>query len=150
MRDTTSTPGRILIYLVVSLIAAAYLVPFVVVVLNSLRTTEEIAQTSMIGWPQHWAFGNYLAAWSDFCVAQTCAGIRPYMLNSALVSIPATVISTLLGSVAGYAVSLWRFRGDRWIYGVVTLASSSPSRCACFPGRLCCATLVSLTRSRAW
>ena len=49
MRDTTSTPGRILIYLVVSLIAAAYLVPLVVVVLNSLRTTEEIAQTSMIG-----------------------------------------------------------------------------------------------------
>src|SRR6266699_3694741 len=121
VRDRTFTPGRGLIYLALTAIAAAYLVPLVVVVLNSLRTAEEIAQTSMIGWPQQWAWSNYVTAWADFCVAQTCAGIRPYMLNSALVSIPATIVSTLLGSVAGYAVSLWRFRGDRWIYGVIAL-----------------------------
>ena len=33
------------VYLVICLIAAAYLVPLVVVVLNSLRTAAEIAQT---------------------------------------------------------------------------------------------------------
>jgi glucose/mannose transport system permease protein len=133
MRDASFTPGRILIYLVVSLIAAAYLMPFVVVVLNSLRTAEEIAQTSMIGWPKQWAWSNYVIAWADFCVAQTCAGIRPYMLNSALVTIPATIVSTLLGSIAGYAVSLWRFRGDRWIYGVVTLGIFLPQQMRLLP-----------------
>ena len=133
MRDTTLTQGRLLIYLVVSLLAAAYLVPLVVVVLNSLRTNEEIAQTSMIGWPKQWAWSNYVTAWTDFCVAQSCAGIRPYMLNSALVSIPATIISTLLGSVAGYAVSLWRFRGDRWIYGVVALGIFLPQQMRLLP-----------------
>lgn len=122
-----------LIYLVVSLVAAAYLLPLIIVVLNSLRSNEEIAQTSMIGWPRRWAFGNYLTAWSDFCVAQTCAGIRPYMLNSALVTIPATIFSTLLGAVAGYAVSLWRFRGDRWIYGVVTLGIFLPQQMRLLP-----------------
>ena len=133
MRDTTFTPSRILIYLVVSLIAAAYLVPLFVVVLNSLRTAEEIAQTSMIGWPKQWAWSNYVVAWGDFCVAQTCAGIRPYMLNSALVTIPATIVSTLLGSIAGYAVSLWRFRGDRWIYGVVALGIFLPQQMRLLP-----------------
>jgi glucose/mannose transport system permease protein len=133
MRDATFAPGRILIYLVVSLIAAAYLMPFVVVVLNSLRTAEEIAQTSMIGWPKQWAWSNYVIAWADFCVAQACAGIRPYMLNSALVTIPATIVSTLLGSIAGYAVSLWRFRGDRWIYGVVTLGIFLPQQMRLLP-----------------
>ena len=122
-----------LIYLVVSLIAAAYLVPLLVVVLNSLRTAEEIAQTSMIGWPKQWAWGNYVTAWADFCVAQTCAGIRPYMLNSALVTIPATIVSTLLGAVAGYAVSLWRFRGDHWIYGIVTLGIFLPQQMRLLP-----------------
>ena len=122
-----------LIYLVVMLVAAAWLVPLIVVVLNSLRSNEEIAQTSMIGWPQQWAFGNYLTAWSDFCVAQTCAGIRPYMLNSALVTIPATIFSTLLGAVAGYAVSLWRFRGDQWIYGIVTLGIFLPQQMRLLP-----------------
>lgn len=133
MRDRSFAPGRMLIYLVVSLVAAAWLVPLIVVVLNSLRSNEEIAQTSMIGWPQHWAFGNYLTAWSDFCVAQTCAGIRPYMLNSALVTIPATIFSTLLGAVAGYAISLWRFRGDQWIYGVVTLGIFLPQQMRLLP-----------------
>jgi glucose/mannose transport system permease protein len=133
MRESTFTPGRALIYLVVSLIAAAYLVPLVVVVLNSLRTAEEIAQTSMIGWPRQWAWSNYVVAWGNFCVAQTCAGIKPYMLNSALVTIPATIVSTLLGAVAGYAVSLWRFPGDRWIYGIVTLGIFLPQQMRLLP-----------------
>jgi glucose/mannose transport system permease protein len=133
MRDATFTPSRILVYLGVWLVASAYLVPLVVVVLNSLRTAEEIAQTSMIGWPKQWAFGNYAVAWGDFCVAQTCAGIKPYMLNSALVTIPATIVSTLLGAVAGYAVSLWRFRGDRWIYGIVALGIFLPQQMRLLP-----------------
>ncbi|MDA9494227.1 carbohydrate ABC transporter permease [Bradyrhizobium sp. CCBAU 11361] len=133
MRDRTFTPSRMLIYLVVLLVAVAWLVPLIVVILNSLRSNEEIAQTSMIGWPLQWAFSNYLTAWSDFCVAQTCAGIRPYMLNSALVTIPATIFSTLLGAVAGYAVSLWRFRGDQWIYGIVTLGIFLPQQMRLLP-----------------
>src|SRR3569623_3225150 len=133
MRMRSFAPSRVLIYLVVSLIAAAWLAPLAGVVLNSLRTNEEIAQASMIGWPKQWAWSNYAAAWSGFCVAETCAGIRPYMLNSALVTIPATIFSTLLGAIAGYAVSLWRFRGDSWIYGIVTLGLFLPQQMRLLP-----------------
>nr|WP_247294811.1 MULTISPECIES: carbohydrate ABC transporter permease [unclassified Bradyrhizobium] len=133
MRDRTFAPSRISIYLIVFLIAAAWLTPLVVVVLNSLRTNEEIAQASMIGWPKHWAWSNYATAWSGFCVAETCAGIRPYMLNSALITIPATIFSTMLGAIAGYAVSLWRFRGDTWIYGIVTLGLFLPQQMRLLP-----------------
>jgi glucose/mannose transport system permease protein len=133
MRDDSFAPGRVIIYVVVSLVAAAWLVPLIVVVLNSLRSNEEIAQSSMIGWPAHWAWRNYVTAWADFCVAQTCSGIRPYMLNSAIVTIPATILSTLLGAVAGYAVSLWRFRGDRWIYGIVMLGIFLPQQMRLLP-----------------
>jgi len=133
VRNKPFTPGRGLVYAAVWLAAAAYLIPLVVVVLNSLRSAEEIAQTSMIGWPQQWAWGNYATAWSKFCVNQTCAGIQPYMLNSALVTVPATILSTLLGAIAGYAISLWRFRGDRWIFGVVTLGLFLPQQMRLLP-----------------
>ena len=133
MREQSFASSRILIYLVIALVAAAWLAPLVVVVLNSLRTNEEIAQTSMIGWPTQWAWRNYLTAWSGFCVAETCAGIRPYVMNSALITIPATILSTLLGAVAGYAVSLWRFPGDRWIYGIVTLGIFLPQQMRLLP-----------------
>jgi glucose/mannose transport system permease protein len=133
MHSRTFVPSRGLVYLAVSLLAAAYLVPLVVVLLNSVRSAQEIAQSSMIGWPQQWAWSNYAVAWSEFCVAQTCSGIKPYMVNSALITIPATIASTLLGSIAGYAVALWRFRGDRWIYGIVTLGLFLPQQMRLLP-----------------
>ncbi len=137
-----------LIYLVVWLIAAIYLAPLLVVVLNSLRTAQEIAQTSMIGWPKQWAWNNYATAWADFCVAQTCAGIRPYMLNSAIGD----------HSRDDHLHHAWCGRRLRHIALALSrrsvgsteslpLASSFPSRCACFPGPSCCATSVSPTRS---
>ncbi len=124
---------RVILGTLVWLLAAAYLVPMVVVLLNSLRTAQEIAQGSMIGWPKIWEFGNYAVAWSGFCIAQTCQGIAPYIANSAAITLPATLISTLLGAVAGYAVSLWRFRGDRWIFGLVTLGVFLPEQMRLIP-----------------
>lgn len=133
MHDTGLTPSRVLVYGAVWLIAAVYLIPFIVVVLNSLRSAEEIAQTSMIGWPKQWAWSNYAVAWGQFCMAQTCEGIKPYMLNSALVTIPATILSTLLGAVAGYAISLWRFRGDNWIFGIIAIGIFLPQQMRLLP-----------------
>ena len=131
MRDRAL--ARIAIYVVVFGLAAAYLVPFAVVLLNSFRSAEEIAKTSMIGWPATWVFGNYGTAWGSYCIAQTCHGIRPYMWNSALVTLPATVLSTLLGAIAGYAISLWRFRGDTWIFAMVTLGVFLPEQMRLIP-----------------
>ncbi len=131
MRDASLS--RALLYAVAFLLAFLYLIPLAVVLLNSLRTAEEIVQTSMIGWPRVWAFQNYTAAWADFCIAQTCSGIRPYMLNSALVTLPATLLSTLLGAVAGYAISLWRFKGDTWIFALVTLGVFLPEQMRLIP-----------------
>ncbi len=125
--------GRLLAHAVVWSLGLAFLVPLVVVVLNSLRTTQEIAQGSMIGWPESWAFLNYVEAWSKFCIAQNCTGLRPFMWNSAVVTIPATVLSTLLGAVAGFAISLWRFRGDTWIFGLVVLGIFLPQQVRLIP-----------------
>ena len=136
MPENSFNLRRIIVYGVVWVVAIAWLFPLVVVILNSLRTAEEIAQTSMIGWPRVWAWGNYSQAWDTYCIAQTCSGIQPYMLNSALVTIPATLISTLLGAVAGYAVSLWRFRGDSWIYGIVTIGIFLPQQMRLLPWTL--------------
>ncbi len=133
MHKSGFAPSRALVYAAVWLVAAMYLIPLIVVLLNSLRSAEEIAQTSMIGWPRVWAWDNYRTAWSQFCVAQTCEGVQPYMLNSALVTLPATILSTLLGAVAGYAVSLWRFPGDKWIFGIVFLGLFLPQQMRLLP-----------------
>lgn len=133
MPETSLSLRRVLIHAFAFALAVAWLVPLAVVILNSLRSNAEIAQTSMIGWPRSWNFANYALAWSGFCMNQTCEGIRPYMLNSAIVTLPATIVSTLLGAVAGYAVSLWRFKGDAWVFGLVTLGIFLPQQMRLLP-----------------
>jgi glucose/mannose transport system permease protein len=98
-----------------------------------LRSSQEIAATSMIGWPHQLIFGNYAEAWNQFCMAEHCWGIQPYMLNSFTLVIPATIFSTLLGALAGYSIALWRFRGDQVIFALVTLGVFLPEQMKLIP-----------------
>jgi glucose/mannose transport system permease protein len=124
---------RIIVYAALIILALLFLVPLGVVVVNSLRSSREIAATSLIGWPTHLIFSNYAEAWNKFCMAEHCWGIEPYMLNSLTLAIPATIISTLLGALAGYSISLWRFRGDQFVFAVVTLGIFLPEQMKLIP-----------------
>jgi glucose/mannose transport system permease protein len=124
---------RIIVYAALIVLALLFLVPLGVVVVNSLRSSREIAASSLIGWPSHLIFSNYAQAWNKFCMAEHCWGIEPYMLNSLTLTIPATIISTLLGALAGYSISLWRFRGDQFVFAVVTLGIFLPEQMKLIP-----------------
>jgi glucose/mannose transport system permease protein len=124
---------RVIVYAALIVLALLFLVPLGVVVVNSLRSSREIAASSLIGWPSHLIFSNYAQAWNKFCMAEHCWGIEPYMLNSLTLTIPATIISTLLGALAGYSISLWRFRGDQFVFGVVTLGIFLPEQMKLIP-----------------
>jgi glucose/mannose transport system permease protein len=67
------------------------------------------------------------------CMAEHCWGIEPYMRNSLTLTIPATILSTLLGALAGYSISLWRFRGDQFVFGLVTLGIFLPEQMKLIP-----------------
>ena len=125
--------GRWIVYVLLVGFAAFYLAPLMVVVLNSVRTAQDIGATSVIGWPRELALDNFSRAWGSYCIAQTCAGIAPYMWNSFLLVVPATVISTLLGALNGYSIALWRFRGDNWVFGLVTLGVFLPEQMKLIP-----------------
>jgi glucose/mannose transport system permease protein len=124
---------RIIVYAALIVLALLFLVPLGVVIVNSLRSNQEIAASSLIAWPTQVVFSNYAQAWNKFCMAEHCWGIEPYMLNSLTLTIPATIISTLLGALAGYSISLWRFRGDQFVFGIVTLGIFLPEQMKLIP-----------------
>jgi glucose/mannose transport system permease protein len=124
---------RLIVYAALIVLAILFLVPLGVVIVNSLRSNQEIAATSLIDWPTQVVFSNYAQAWNKFCMAEHCWGIEPYMLNSLTLTIPATIISTLLGALAGYSISLWRFRGDQFVFGLVTLGIFLPEQMKLIP-----------------
>jgi glucose/mannose transport system permease protein len=127
------TPSRMAIHCVLILFAAFYLVPLLVVVFNSLRSTEDITRAGVIGLPYDLAWSNFSDTWSKYCISQHCNGIQPYFWNSLQMTIPATLISTLLGALNGYSLSLWRFRGDQVVFGIMTLGVFLPEQMRLVP-----------------
>ena len=121
------------VYPVLIAFAAFFLIPMVVVVLNSLRSFEEITQSSVLGLPRSFQWHNWREAWSGYCMAGACTGIRPFMWNSLVIAIPATIVSTLIGAVNGYVLSLWRFRGAATLFAIITFGVFLPAQMKLVP-----------------
>jgi glucose/mannose transport system permease protein len=125
--------GRVAVYGALLAFSGFYLLPLVIVLLNSVRSTVDINHTSVIGFPAEFVWGNFGHTWSSYCIAEHCTGIQPYFWNSLRMVIPATVISTLLGALNGYTLSLWRFRGDGVVFGIITLGVFLPEQMKLVP-----------------
>lgn len=134
MTDSLTRMGRYgFVYPILIAFAAFYLTPLVVVILNSFRSFEEISQSSVLGFPRTFGWHNWSEAWSGYCFGGTCAGIRPYMWNSFLMVVPATILSTLIGAMNGYVLSLWRFRGAATLFAVITFGVFLPAQMKLVP-----------------
>src|ERR1700728_4406928 len=120
--------ARLAIHAVLIALAAFFLVPLLVVVFNALRSAEDIAHTGVIGLPRQLIWSNFSSTWSTYCISQHCDGIQPYFWNSVRMVTPATILSTLLGALNGYSLSLWRFHGDNVVFGIMTLGVFLPEQ----------------------
>jgi glucose/mannose transport system permease protein len=121
------------VYVVLAAICAVWLLPIAVLVLNSFRALPEIQRGGLIGWPHSFSFDYWRTAWSTFCVGGTCHGIAPFFANSLIMAIPATILSTAVGAVNGYVLSMWRFRGSEWLFGLLTLGVFLPGQMTLLP-----------------
>jgi glucose/mannose transport system permease protein len=121
------------IYATVFALAALYLVPLVVVLLNSVRSNADIGQNGVIGLPSELAWSNFKVAWGEYCISQQCGGIRRFLVNSLLITVPATILSGFLGALCGYAISLWRFKWDNVVFGVLALGIFLPEQMKLVP-----------------
>lgn len=125
--------SRIVIYGLLGLISIVYIVPFLVVFLNSFRTNAEIGAMGLISLPQSFRLDAWPQAWSDFCIGGQCDGVARYFWNSVAMVIPATIISTALGAINGYILSKWKFPGSEIVFGFMLLGVFMPGQIALLP-----------------
>jgi len=121
------------VYVVLALFAVYYLLPLVIVILNSMRDLPEIAANGLIALPRSFNLKSWPEAWSAYCVGGTCAGVKGNFYNSLRMAIPATIISTAIGALNGYVLSKWRFRGSSFIFDAMTLGVFMPAQIALMP-----------------
>src|SRR5271169_5172603 len=125
--------GRIGIYAFLGFFALIYLLPLFVIVANSFRDLPEITQNGLIAFPRSLSLKAWPEAWAHHCVAGTCEGIKRNFYNSLVMTIPATIISTLLGAVNGYVLSKWRFPGSETLFTCMMLGVFMPGQIALLP-----------------
>ncbi len=136
LMDTAVRTGRIartLIYLFLLLFALFYLLPFAVMLVNSVKPLSEIREGNMIALPQVWTLEPWLAAWSTAQIGVDPSGLSPYFWNSIKMVVPAVAISTILGAFNGYVLTKWRFRGDTILFGFMLFACFIPFQIVLIP-----------------
>ncbi|MFV0384533.1 carbohydrate ABC transporter permease [Paracoccus sp. (in: a-proteobacteria)] len=135
-QDTAVRTGRIsrvMIYVVLIFFSLFYLLPFFIMVINSIKPLSEITSGNMMALPQSPTFEPWHSAWSTAQIGVEATGLKPYFLNSILMVVPAVAISTVLGALNGYILTKWRFRCDTIIFGLMLFSCFIPFQIVLIP-----------------
>ena len=125
--------GRLFIYATLIAVAALYLMPLWVVLLTSFKTSADIRSGNLLSLPDVWVLEGWIKAWGTACTGVSCDGIRGYFVNSAVMVLPAVALSTLLGALNGYVLSLWRFKGSELLFGLLLFGCFIPFQVILLP-----------------
>ena len=125
--------SRALLYAVLLLAALFFLAPLYVMLSTSLKDAEQIRSGNLLSFPGSFSFDAWQVAWSAACTGVDCRGLRPYFWNSVSMTVPAVLISTAWGAVNGYVLSMWRFRGSEWLFGLLLFGVFMPFQVVLLP-----------------
>ncbi|KIL40098.1 ABC transporter permease [Gordoniibacillus kamchatkensis] len=99
--------NRALLYVILAVLAIVYLIPVYVLLVTSVKDLSEVTLDKMWALPSHLDWYGYKEAFRK---------LIPNLTNSFLLAVPATLLSALLGSMNGYILSKWPFRGSRVLF----------------------------------
>jgi glucose/mannose transport system permease protein len=99
--------GAIVRFVILLLLAAFFLMPVWVMLITGLKPFADVSLARMWDLPRGIYLDNFLAALEK---------LAPNLLNSILLAVPAAGISAVLGSMNGYILSKWKFRGSDVIF----------------------------------
>ena len=101
-----------------------YLLPMYVMLVTGFKGFDEIDLKTMWDLPRGIALDNFIEAFSK---------LSPSLLNSFLMVIPSALISSFLGSLNGYILAKWKFRGADVIFPFILFGMFIPYQSILIP-----------------
>jgi glucose/mannose transport system permease protein len=127
------TPARVLLYVILIAAALFFLIPVYVMIVTSLKPMSEIRFGDMLSLPHTASFDAWGEAWNSACSGLRCDGLAPGFLNSVKITILGVFFAVLAGSVTGYAMSFWRFRGSELVFTILIFGAFVPYQILLYP-----------------
>ncbi|MET8470427.1 carbohydrate ABC transporter permease [Streptomyces sp. NPDC006422] len=121
--------GGGIIQFVLLLVGALWLVPTIGLLFSSLRSPEDMADS---GWwtvfskPAQLTFESYSSLLENSDITRS-------LVNTALITVPATLLVIVIGSLAGYAFAWMEFPGRDWWFLIVVGLLVVPVQVALVP-----------------
>jgi len=108
------------------ILAVAFLAPTIGVLLSSLKSTRDISLGNLWTLPDQLFLDNYVEVLTN-------PAVHTYLLNTLLVSVPATIGSIGLGILAGYVFAKLPFRGSNLLFLVLVSGMFFPPQVILIP-----------------
>ncbi len=124
--------SRIVLYSLLVAAAIFYLLPIYLLLVTSLKSYAEINLSTMWNLPQGLHLDSFLKAWNGD-PSKGMQGLSSNFMNSVKLAIPATLLSSLLGSLNGYVLAKWRFRGASIIFPAILFGMFIPYQSVLIP-----------------
>jgi len=126
-------PARIGVYAVLLLATFFYLFPLYVMIATSLKDLDEIRAGNIFAWPERPSGAAWVRAWDERCTGLTCEGIKVGFWNSVKITVPTVALSVFLGSLCGYVLAMWRYRGASVWFGLLLFGMFIPPPVILYP-----------------
>lgn len=123
--------ARLLVVLVVVSLSIAYLMPIYVMVVTSVKSSEEINVGNYLVPSTEPQFNNYIEVL--FGSQRFRSQMFPRMTNSAIISISVTALAAFFGGLGGYYLSRSRSRLSRFLFILVGIGLYLPYQVVIIP-----------------
>lgn len=114
-RDLRTRFRRIPLHVTVAIVMAIWLIPTFGLIVNSFRTVREMNQAGW--WTTLFPPANFTLASYEQIFGTT--GFADSLINSLLITVPATLLQVVIATFAGYAFAWMNFRGRDLFFLVI-------------------------------
>lgn len=97
-------------FIILAFFALYFIMPIYLLAITSFKPFEDISFNTMWALPKGFYLNGITQAWSY---------VSQNFMNSIIVTLPASLLSSILGSFNGYLFAKWRFPGSRWLFLMV-------------------------------
>jgi len=125
--------GNIFLYGTLIMVSMYYLLPLYVMIVTSLKGMPEIRLGNVFGPPMEITFEPWIKAWSEACTGINCDGLSRGFGNSVRILVPSVLLSIMIASVNGYALSNWKFKGSETFFTILIIGAFIPYQTMLYP-----------------
>lgn len=116
--------GRTLKYAALIFFVVIVLIPVYVLLVTSFKGTGDASPARAWSLPQVWTLENWQTAWT---------ALSPAIVRTLQMVIPSAIIAAFLGSLNGFVLSRWSFKGSNLVFTLILFGMFIPYQAVMIP-----------------